>query len=70
MNKLVASWHRPGSDVVDHLLQAHGQLLGLPDQESVLALVDAALLEQSLAGHPVEAPHPEKEPASEPRGVG
>jgi hypothetical protein len=49
MNKLFATWHHPGSDVVDHLLQAHGQLLDLPGREEVLALVDAALLELSLA---------------------
>jgi hypothetical protein len=55
MNKLFATWHHPDSDVVDHLMQAHGQLLDLPGREEVLALVDAALLELSLA---------ETEPAS------
>jgi hypothetical protein len=49
MNKLIASWHRAGSDVVDHLMHAHGQLLDHPDRAGVLALVDAALLELSLA---------------------
>ncbi len=48
MNKLVATWHHPGSDVVGHLLVAHSQLLDLPGREGVLALVDAALLELSL----------------------
>lgn len=64
MNNLFATWHRTGSDVVDHLLQAHGQLLELPDREGVLALVDAALLELSLA-----ATESTPEPASDNLGV-
>ncbi len=49
MNNLFATWHQPGNGVMDHLMQAHGELLDLPGREAVLALVDAALLELSLA---------------------
>ncbi|MGH9039701.1 MAG: hypothetical protein ACRDZ3_05675 [Acidimicrobiia bacterium] len=60
MNNLFATWHRPGSDVADHLAQAYSQLVDVPEMASVLALVDAALLELSVANPPaVRAPSPE-----------
>jgi hypothetical protein len=53
MNNLFASWHHEGQDVpedvAEHLAQAHGQLVDLPGLETVLALVDAALLELAIA---------------------
>ena len=49
MNTLFATWHQDGPGVAEHLAQAHGQLVGLPGLEAVLALVDAALLELALA---------------------
>lgn len=58
MNNLFATWHRPGSDALDHLTQAYCQLVDVPGMASVLALVDAALLELSVADPP-PAPSPE-----------
>jgi hypothetical protein len=49
MNNLFATWHHENPDVVDHLTQAHSQLVDLPGLEAVLALVDAALLELAMA---------------------
>ena len=66
MNNLFATWHHPGTDVVDHLKQAHGRLLDLPGREGVLALVDAALLELALSEASGPAITCETEPTPEP----
>lgn len=47
MNDLFATWHHSRSDVVDHLSQAHCQLVGIRGLEAALAMVDTALAQVS-----------------------
>ncbi len=48
MNNLIATWHRSRWDLVEHLSEAHCQLLDVPGLEAALAMVDAALTEVCL----------------------
>lgn len=47
MNNLFATWHRSDLDVVDHLTHAHDRLVGIPELEWALAMVDGALAQVS-----------------------
>lgn len=47
MNELFATWHHSRSGVVEHLTQAHCQLLDMPGLEAALAMVDAAIAQVS-----------------------